>query len=364
MITQPDEQTPAPTRPAPSRRSVLAGGSLLVLCLALIGAMLMPVPYVIEEPGPAIDVLGSYEGEQILRVSGHETYPTSGSLMMTTVSVQGGPGSAVTPAEVVLAWLDPTRTVLPRELIFPEGQTKEETSLRNSADMTTSQQDSVAVALEALDVPVAHQVIVAGVLDGGPADDVLRPRDVIVSIAGRSETSVEDYQAITREAPAGQDIEMVIRRDGVEQTVSVPTEQSEGGTRMGIVLAPGFDSPVSVDVSLADVGGPSAGTMFALAVYDELTPGELTGGQKIAGTGTMSADGEVGPIGGIRQKLVGARDQKAAYFLAPAANCDDVVGHVPEGLSVVKVATFDDALHAAETIAAQGSAEGLPTCTR
>lgn len=367
-----DPVTTPPAAPAidpPSRRgatvgrSVLAMGSLLAMCALLVVAMLLPVPYVIEQPGPAIDVLGEHEGEQILAVSGHETYPTSGALMMTTVSVDGGPGFTVTPAEVVRAWFDPTRTVLPRELLFPAQQTREENGLRNAADMTTSQQDAVAVALQELGLPVSPTVIVAGVLDGGPADGVLRPRDVILSVQGQTRESLEEYQEITRAAPAGQDIAMVIRRDGAEKQVSVPTEQVDGQTRMGIVLAPGYDTPVAVDISLADVGGPSAGTMFALGVYDELTPGPLTGGQRIAGTGTLSPEGEVGPIGGIRQKLVGAREEGAAYFLAPAENCEQVVGHIPDGLSVVKVSTFDEALHATETIAAQKSAAGLPTCT-
>lgn len=347
----------------PNPRALASGISLLVICTLLTAGMLAPVPYVIEQPGPAIDVLGEHEDQQILTISGHETYPTSGALMMTTVSVDGGPGYTVTPAEVVLAWFDPTRTVLPRELVFPAQQTRQETSLQNASAMTTSQEDAVAVALTELGIPVTPNAMVAGVLDDGPAAGVLKAGDVIVSIEGQTRASTEEYQQLIGSLPAGERIDMVVRRDGAEQSVSVPTEEVDGRTRMGIVLARGYDTPVDVTISLADVGGPSAGTMFSLAVYDELTPGELTGGQKIAGTGTMDPDGTVGPIGGIRQKLVGAREEGADYFLAPADNCDQVAGHVPEGLSVVKVSTFDEALHATETIASQKSADGLPTCS-
>ncbi len=353
---------PAPARRRPSGRAVATWVSLVAMCGLLLGGMFLPVPYVIEQPGPAIDVLGEHDGERVLSISGAEQYPTTGSLMMTTVSVAGGPGYPVTPAQVIGAWFDSSESVLPRELVFPDGQSEEETSLRNSADMTTSQQDAVAVALTALGMAYHQDVMVAGVLQGGPADGVLEPGDIVVSIDGQSRTTTADYQKLTRAAPAGQDLTMVVRRAGAETTVQVPTEQVDGTTRMGIVLAPGYEFPVDVTVTVDGVGGPSAGTMFALAVYDELTPGSLTGGAAIAGTGTMSADGQVGAIGGIRQKMVGAREEGARFFLAPAGNCDEVTGHVPSGLAVVKVSTFDDALAAVETIGTTGSADSLPTC--
>lgn len=346
-----------------SRRTAVTWASLLAMCALLLVGLSVPVPYVVERPGPAIDVLGSYEGEQVITISGAEQHPTDGALMMTTVSVDGGPGYPVRAGEVVAAWFDPTQTVLPRELVFPAGQTKQETSLRNAADMSTSQQDAVAMALTELGIPFTREITIAGVLEGGPADGVLEPGDVVLAVDGETRSTAAEYQKLTRSAPAGQDIAMRIRRDGAEQDVAVPTESADGATRMGVVLARGYDFPIDVKLAVAGVGGPSAGTMFALAVYDELTPGALTGGQKIAGTGTMNDAGEVGAIGGIRQKMVGARDEGATFFLAPAANCDQVVGHVPDGMSVVSVATFDDALQAVETIGSTGSAEGLPTCT-
>lgn len=332
------------------------------MCGLLLGGMLLPVPYVVESPGPAIDVLGERDGQRILAISGAEQYPTDGSLLMTTVKVAGGPGYPVRPTEVIRAWFDPTRSVLPRELVFPADQSQAETSLRNSADMTTSQQDAVAAALAELGMSFEQDVVVAGVLAGGPADGVLEPGDVVVSIDGQSRTTTAEYQQLTRAAPAGEEVTVVVRRSGAETTLHVPTQQVDGTTRMGIVLSAGYAFPIDVAVTVDGVGGPSAGTMFALAVYDELTPGALTGGRSIAGTGTMSADGQVGAIGGIRQKLIGAREAGATFFLAPAANCPEVTAHVPDGLAVIKVTTFDDALAAVETIGETGSADGLPAC--
>src|SRR5690606_10810906 len=122
------------------------------------------------------------------------------------------------------------------------------------------------------------------------------------------------------------------------------------------------DFPFDVTIQLDNVGGPSAGMMFALGIVDVLTPGEATGGEDIAGTGTIAGDGDVGPIGGIRQKLYGARDAGADWFLAPQENCDEVTGHVPDGLRVVSVDTLADALTAVDAIA-HGDVDGLPACT-
>lgn len=359
----------APDAPAtrgrrrPTGRQLACGISLVAMCGLLLGGMLMPVPYVIESPGPAVDVLGEYDGTEVLTITGHETYPTEGELMMTTVSVDGGPGYDVTPSEVALSWFDPERSVLPRELVFPAGQTRQQNALQNTVQMSTSQQSAVAVALSELDIPYTRNVTVAGIEEGAPASGVLEAGDVILAIDGQSRETLEKYQELTRAAPAGQDLPVRVRRGEQELDLAVPTRSEDGHTRMGIVLAAGYDFPVDVHLSVEGIGGPSAGTMFALAIYDQLTPGALAGGRAIAGTGTIDDAGQVGAIGGIRQKMAGARAEGAAFFLAPAANCDEVVGHVPEGLSVVKVATFQDALAATEQIGTDGSSAGLPTCT-
>ncbi|WP_283257966.1 YlbL family protein [Brachybacterium kimchii] len=340
----------------------LAAGSLLVICAMLLGAMFVPVPYVVEQPGPAIDVLGKYDDKQVLSIEGHKTYPTDGSLMMTTVSVDGGPGYPVTPVEVVRAWFDSTRSVLPRELVFPEEQTAQETTLENSVQMSSSQQEAVVVALDELDIDHEDSVQVSGVEQDSPADGVLEPGDRVLAIGGTSADSAEAYRALAAKTTPGDEVAMRVERDGKKLDLQVPTREVDGKARMGIVLADGYEFPFDVNLGVGDVGGPSAGTMFALSIYDELTPGALTGGQDIAGTGTIDEKGKVGAIGGIRQKMVGARDSGADYFLAPASNCDEVAGHVPDGLQVVKVDDFDGALHAVQTIAKDHSTKGLPTC--
>lgn len=343
-------------------RPVTALISLVLLCVMILGGSLLPVPYVIERPGPAIDVLGEYDGEEIIVIGGAETHPTEGSLMMTTVSVDGGPGYRVTPVEVVASWFDRSKMVMPRELVFPEGQTREQTVLTNTAAMSTSQQGAVAVALDELGVEYQDVVMIAGVEEGSPADGTLEGGDVVVSIGGETAADADGIRALIRETPEGEPIPMQVRRAGEELDLEVPAEMVDGAPRMGVILSQGFEFPMDVEIVVGDIGGPSAGMIFSLSVYDELTPGALTGGHRIAGTGTIATDGTVGPIGGIRQKMVGAVDSEAEFFLAPSDNCDEVLGYEPDGLEVVAVSDFDDALAATETIAETGSAEGLPTC--
>src|SRR5690606_5860010 len=176
-----DAPTP-PSRPARARaffaravddaqfaRPKLALTSLGLLCVMVLGGSLLPVPYVIERPGPALDVLGEYQDEQILTIEDAETYPTEGELMMTTVSVDGGPGYRVTPVEVITSCFDRSKQVLPKEAVFPEGQTREQTDLDNSAAMSGSQQGAVAVALDELGIEYEDVVQVAGVEKDGPA---------------------------------------------------------------------------------------------------------------------------------------------------------------------------------------------------
>jgi PDZ domain-containing protein len=133
---------------------------------------------------------------------------------------------------------------------------------------------------------------------------------------------------------------------------------------MGVTVGYKYEFPINVNLHLADVGGPSGGMMFALGIYDKLTPGALTGARFIAGTGTITSTGNVGPIGGIRQKMYGAQNAGASYFLAPSENCNEVVGNIPSGLKVFKVSTFSEAINIVKTIGEAKDLSSLPTCTK
>ncbi|WP_229659827.1 YlbL family protein [Tersicoccus solisilvae] len=337
-----------------------ASTTVAVLCTAL--ALALPAPFVAESPGPTFNTVGTVDGHRLITVDGRASYPTTGNLDLTTVYVNGGPNGALNAVDALGAWLDPTRSVVPTELLYPPDVTAEQVEQSNSAAMTSSQQEAVAAALAHEKIAFDRTLTVANVVDGTPAAGRLRDGDVLETVGGRAVTGIEDVRSAVA-AAAGSPVALRVRNDGATRTERVTPAQGEGGTwQLGVQLAATYRFPFSVTIALDNVGGPSAGMMFALGIIDTITPGALAGGRHIAGTGTISADGTVGAIGGIAQKMEGAQDAGAQLFLAPGANCSDVVGHVPDGLRVVRVDTLAGAVRAVETAAAGGDLGALPRC--
>ncbi len=344
------------------RTAVLLVSSFAAVLLVAV-AMLLPTPYVVLKPGPSLNTLGEVGGQPLISITGRRTYPTSGELDLTTVRLLGGPGSRVNVLQVLSGWLDSSQSVVPVESIFPPDQTAEESQQLNQAEMVTSQESATAAALKALDIPVPTTLTVDGFSEGAPSAAVLRRGDVVLAVNGVRTGDLTTLQEELAKVTAGQRAPVLVRRGGQERTLQVPTASNGQRTVLGVLIDPTFRFPFDVKIQIENIGGPSAGTMFALGIIDKLTPGELTGGERIAGTGTIDADGTVGPIGGIQQKLVGARSTGARWFLAPADEGPAVVGHVPDGLTVVPVRTLDDALSAVRSIAAAGeSTPQLPSC--
>ena len=346
-----------------SRRSA---GWLVAVFVGIVVAALMGlvhVPYAVLSPGPITNTLGNGPGgKPLITVNGKATYPTNGALDFTTVAVLGGPSSPVNAWDWVRGHLDNARSVVPAAQLFPEGVTSKEVDHENAAEMADSQQEAIAVALRGLGETVPEVVKVRDLSGDSPAKGVLRTGDVLVSIDGKPVNTPDAVRAAVRAHKAGEIALFTVLRAGQRQALSVTTAGSGGHTVVGVFLQAAFDFPIKVSINAGDVGGPSAGMMFSLAIYDKLTPGALTGGVTIAGTGTIDGAGTVGPIGGIQQKLVGAKRGGATWFLAPAKNCDEVVGHIPAGLQVVKVATFTQAREAVTAIAAK-RASSLARCT-
>jgi PDZ domain-containing protein len=227
---------------------------------------------------------------------------------------------------------------------------------------TDSQSEAVAAALHHLKIPVTEVVVVSSVEPGAPADGKLEVGDVMVAVDGEVVHTATDVGRIVRSKPVGTAVPMTVRRSGVTTQVTVVTGPKPSAPKtsfLGIATTTTYRGPFPITFGLDDVGGPSAGTMFALGIVDKLTPGELNGGRFVAGTGTIDAAGQVGPIGGIAQKMEGARRAGATLFLAPKDNCGDVVGHVPDGLTVTPMSTLDEAVSRVEGYVA---GKALPSC--
>ena len=331
------------------RRLTLMVAGVLTLVLGGAGALL-PVPYVALSPGPTENTLGDVKGKPVISVSGHQTYPTSGKLSLVTVAYQGGPGARIDLLTALRGWMDPTVAVVPEETIFPKAVSVKEVEQQNTQEMSTSQQDATAAALNELKIPVTSIVAVASTQKGKPADGKLLGNDEITAVDGAPVRTVDDVSAGVRKHKPGEEVEFTLTRAGKPMTVRVGTVAGPNGPIVGVIMGVRFKFPFTVNVNVGDVGGPSAGLMFSLGIYDKLTPGELTGGKSIAGTGTITTDGTVGPIGGIQQKMVGARDAGATIFLTPADNCAEAVQAVPKGLRLVKVSTMHEAVQAIDAL--------------
>jgi Lon-like protease len=339
---------------------ILVAGFGAVLLAALM--MLLPVPYVILRPGPVLNTLGTEGGKPLISVSGHATYPATGQLDLTTVSELGGTGRPVSLLTAVRSWLDRSTAVLPRDAVIPKGQTPKQTDEQNRLQMASSQENATAAALSTLGIEVPTELRVAGVDPDAKVGVTLKADDVITAVGG---VRVADLKALSdqlQNVRPGQRAVVTVKRGSETVTLRTLTGVGNSGrTILRIYIAPKFTFPFQVRIQIENIGGPSAGTMFALGIIDLLTPGNLTGGKRIAGTGTMDATGTVGPIGGIQQKLVGARRAGAAYFLAPVDNCDQVRGHIPDGLTVVRIGTLAQAQAAVQAIG-NGQAGGLAGC--
>lgn len=339
-----------------SRRvlTLLLSGVLAALLAG--GAAVAPVPYVAYLPGPTFDTLGEVGGTPVIAVDGRPTFPTEGHLDLTTVSVR----SDLSLGEAVLDWFDRDRAVVPREFVFPPGQSDEQVRLENEQRKLESESTATIAALRQLGVPFTTSITVQRVEPGMPADGALQDGDVVTSVDGRAVASSAELRERVSGTEPGTDLRIGYVRGGEPGEAVVTTAKADGEDRsiIGVLLQEVPEYGFDIDITLQDVGGPSAGLMFALGIIDKLGPESLTGGLYVAGTGEITADGEVGPIGGIPQKLVAARDRGAEVFLVPEGNCAQAAERVPDGLRLVKVSTLQGALDALETVREGGEPPG------
>lgn len=332
----------------------------LVLLLVLVAAV-VPLPFATYEPGDTFDVLAENDGSEIIQVDGAEVYRDDGQLRMTTVLVSV-PGQRKNLFDLVGTWWDDDEAVYPYDAVYGEDDTAELSEIESDIEMVSSQDTATAIALRELGYDVPASIQVSYVDAETPAEGVLRARDVVLGAAGEPVRTGDDVVEAVQATPAGDALTLTVSRGGEERQVEVIPEQVDGEKRIGIRIGLGFELPVDVRVNIPPaIGGPSAGLMFSLAIYDTLTPGSLTDGRAIAGTGTIGADGAVGRIGGIAQKVAGARADGAGLFLVPPANCADALTADSGDMRLVRADTFETALQAVEDWTADPDAD-LPSC--
>lgn len=314
------------------------------------------VPFVTLGPGPTVNTLGEVDGKEVVEVTGTEVDPATGHLNMTTVSVRDG----LNIFEALGYWASGRHGLVPRAEVYPPGVSREEIDESNQQQFESSESNAEVAALNFLNLPTT--VLVRDITDDAPAKDALRSGDEFISINGAPIATPQDVVTVVSTQAPGSVLTVVVRRDGVEQTIPVtlgarPDNPAKG--YLGLTPVEGARPPMRVTFNLADIGGPSAGLMFSLALIDKLTPGALGGGEFVAGTGTIDNDGKVGPIGGIQYKMIAAREAGAQTFLVPAANCNEARQQIPDGLQLVRVENLAGAVQALADIDAGRPA---PSC--
>jgi PDZ domain-containing protein len=365
----------------PRRIATLLTSGLLLLGLLFAG-LLIKVPYAEMSPGPTVNTLGEHDGLPVLAVDGAETYDTSGHLNMTTVRVTGV-NYRMTMADALRGWLSSRAGVVPHSTLYPDDRTADEVDQLNAEEFSRSQESAKAAALKELGYELESEIIVDAVIKDSPAEGELRAGDVILAVDGEKVSEPSQVAEVVTGRQAGDEVVFTVRR-AVEETerdegtgsedtgdtggateLDVPlitaAAEDDGRAIVGIQAGAAYVFPFEIDIELADVGGPSAGLMFALGLIDKLSEDDLTGGAFVAGTGTIQDNGKVGPIGGILMKTIAARDKGAEYFLTPEANCASLVDDAPSGLTLAKVATLDDALEALKHIR-EDNPDALETC--
>jgi PDZ domain-containing protein len=324
------------------RTTVLVTGTVLLLLFGVLGALL-PVPYIAEVPGPTYNTLGDIDGTPIIEVTGREPNETSGNLNLTTVGI---PQRPLTLVGAVKGWLDREVTVVPREQVYPSGQSREETRQQGREQFLTSEQAARGAALADLGYPEA--VVVQDLVANSPSEGQLSAGDAIDAVNGVPTPDQAALTAALAAIPPGTTVPVAYTRLGAPGvgTVTTTAAAKGGGSALGVVVLQTPHAPFDVDVQVEDVIGPSAGLMLSLGIIDMVGDTDLTEGAVVAGTGTIGVDGAVGPIGGIPLKMVAARDIDAELFLVPADNCAEARQNAQPGLPLAKVATLDDALAA------------------
>jgi Lon-like protease len=316
----------------------------------------VPVPFVALGPGPTFDTLGEVEGKQVVDIEGTEVQKTSGHLNMTTVSQSDG----ISLGQAMLLWLSGRDQLVPRALVYPPDKSKDEIDEGNTKDFQSSEDNAEYAALSYLKYPVA--VTVESVTEPGPSAGKLEVGDAIDMVNDKPVATLDEFTGLLKATKPGDRIVIDYRRKGGDLGTTTVTlgdnpDRDYGFLGVGVRDAPWVD--FTIDFNLANIGGPSAGLMFSLAVVDKLSTGDLNGGKFVAGTGTITADGKVGPIGGITHKMYAAQEAGATVFMVPAENCAEAKTAEDDDLRMIKVNTLTDAVESLKSYSAGGEA---PTC--
>lgn len=320
---------------------------MAAIFLVGLAALRLPMPLVVTAPGPTTDVA------ELIQIKA-PTYESKGSYLLTTALISSPDG--VTLPEAISVFFDPDKELISRESIFPSDSTRVNTDRVHAAQMTESQEEAAVAALHEIGKASAPEgVFVRDVDVDVPAAGKLFPGDVIVAVEGTKILDSKDLVEAVEGRPAGETVTVSVRRKGRDEEIEVGTFESRdrkdrGKTKLGVLAAPKRTLPVEISIEAGRIGGPSAGLIFAVAIYDALTPGDLTDGREIAGTGGIANPedrmGAVTSVGAVGEKVIAAGRKGVDVFLVPKANLREAQDAASGGLRVIGVSTLREAIKA------------------
>lgn len=343
--------------------TALVAAIVFVACAA--GLALIPVPFITWTPGSAVDLYAkNAKGHPNLAVTGTPTYPTSGELDLMTVDVTTA-GSRLSLPEALTGYWLPDRATLPRDSVYAPGKSADQVESEEAQMMQDAQSEAVVAALRAAHQRVLQRPQITAVLKNGPSKGKLEPGDFVVAVDGKKVTDASQIGPLVQRHKVGEPVSITVERDGTDRTVQIITTQSTNDpdkAAIGVSVQVGYSYQAKVRFGInPQIGGPSAGLMFALGIYDQITPGSLIAGRHIAGTGEIDVDGAVTPIGGAVQKVAAAQRAGATIFLLPAGNCPDLVG-LHTTMQIVKVTNLSAAIDDLTELANPATAPEVPRC--
>jgi PDZ domain-containing protein len=314
-----------------------------VVGILVVLAVFVRLPLLILEPGPAPDVAERTDIDA-------QTYPSEGSIHLTTAQVRSPAGA--TGKELFGAIFNPDKVVYPREAIYPSGESHDHTQSIQAAQMTQSELEAAVAALSELGMPYAPEgVFVSEISEDSPAASKLVAGDVITSVEGKPVVLLKDLTDELAKSRAGASVRLEVLRGKDRKSFSVKTVRPSpgpNGSALGAELVQYKKPPIEVSISSTDIGGPSAGLIYALSIYDRLVPDDITRGRKIAGTGTIENSGKrngvVGAVGSVGLKVKGAQRIGAEVFLVPKAEAEEAREEAGPGMEVIGVSSLAEAI--------------------
>ncbi|MEX0790050.1 MAG: PDZ domain-containing protein [Actinomycetota bacterium] len=314
-----------------------------LLGLVAVLGMFVKLPLLILEPGPAPDVSRR-------TTIAAQTFPSEGSIHLTTAQVRA-PGGA-TGSEILKAIFNPDKIVFPREAIYPSDESHAHTESIQAAQMSQSELDAAVAALSELGMPYKPEgVFVSEIAESAPAARRLAAGDVITAVEGKQVTLLKDLTEELEELPSGTSVRLDVLRGSEQQSFSVKIVEPSGGSNgsaLGAELVQYRRAAIDVAISSKDIGGPSAGLIYALSIYDRLVPEDITRGRTIAGTGTIENTdklvGVVGVVGSVELKVKGAQRIGAEVFLVPKAELQQARDAAGADIRVIGVSSLKEAI--------------------